>query len=182
MLSFLNNRYIGALSLTLLGPTIPHLCSSVTISFVQIEQVDQIDGIRLALESEIVPTPEPTKGSGADAEQRLLPFLPLEEQTGIAQLGPVTPPTDDFTHPVATPEWRIAKKINETAPLNVSNTAGDLQPISINTPKDLMDAPMNLATVASFGALLAISVLGVLIWRRFESVSKPPKITHSIEP
>ena len=179
MLQCLNNRYIGAL--TLLGPTIPHLCSSVTISSVQIEQVDQIEGIRLALESEIVPTPEPTTGSGADAEQRLLPFLPLEEQTGIAQLGPVTPPKDDFS-PLDTPEWRIAKKINETAPLNVNNTAGDLQPISINTPKDIMDAPMDLATVASFGALLAISVMGVLIWRRFESVAKPPKITHSIEP
>jgi hypothetical protein len=41
---------------------------------------------------------------------------------------------------------------------------------------------MDLATVASFGALLAMSVMGVLIWRRFESVAKPPKITHSIEP
>lgn len=56
-----------------------------------------------------------------------------------------------------------------------------LMPISTKVPELQEGAPLDLATVTYAGIILALSVLGVLVWRRFEVQAAQPRINRSIE-
>lgn len=82
---------------------------------------------------------------------------------------------------VKTREWEIMTSVRESGTDKSEGAGIGLMPISTDLPELQEQASLDLATVTYIGILLALSVLRVLVWRRFEWQPSPPRINRSIE-